>query len=245
MRKITVSLVVWGLLVSLVVAFDVHATLVKFDFAGNLKKSWGTINENTPFQGYLVYDSEAEGIWVKNNPGIPEDPPDNGWEKRQYPFVEFYLTVDGQTFSMSGHEPTDRSANPYGTIFITKFPDPNVDQFFVSLSPLYHGFGSTTNNIPNYIWKIGDKEVRQIQVAFSSENLFEDTGPYLLEPDLLQQKFDESTRAVMTLVAPDYYTVSSPLKEGEASPVPEPSTSLLLGIGLLIASGMFRKKLKD
>ena len=38
--------------------------------------------------------------------------------------------------------------------------------------------------------------MRQIQVAFSSENLFEDNGPYLLEPDLLQQKFDGSTRAV-------------------------------------------------
>jgi len=240
----TKCLILMALFLGLMIVSKAAADLVRFDFSGNLAKSFGTVSEGTPFYGYVIYDTDTEGIWVANNPGIPIDEPDNGWEKRQYAFDEFSVTVDGETFSMNGHPPTDRSANPYGTIYITKFPDPNVDQFFVNIGPLYTGFGNVDDGIPNYIWQLGGKDVRQIQMSFSSVTLFADTGPYLLDAEIMQEKFDESTRAVFSLIAPDYYNVSSPLKEGTASPVPVPGSLSLLGAGLICLGGIFRRKRK-
>ena len=67
--------------------------------------------------------------------------------------------------------------------------------------------------------------------------------------ETLQDRFDASTRAVMTLVEANthtMYTVTSSIKQGTAyspAPVPEPSTILLMGVGLGCI-GLFGRKAK-
>jgi len=211
---------------------SVFATPVQFNFSGNLEKSFGTTDEGTAFSGTLIYDTTTTGITVGNTTGVPDPNPNPSWDKKQYAFESFSLSVGNESFSMLGHDPTDINKEPYGTIFITDFPA--TDQFFVQVAGNRWGFGNLGD-------LFGGKDLYSIQMAFSGSGLLNTVGTDLMSADTLQDRFDASSRAVMTLMGTDYYTVSSSIK-GNASSVPEPATVFLLGIGLIGLACINKKK---
>ena len=225
----------------LLISGSAMATPVQFDFSGNLgvgsqngNTSFGTTAAGTAFWGTIIYDTETPGIAVGNNPGVPLTNPNPNWDKKQYAFESFSLTIGTETFSMTGHNPTNLNAEPYGTIFITDFP--NTDQFYVEVAGNRFGFGDLG---PLF----GGKNLWSIGIAFSGKDLLNDVGTDLMTADVLQDRFDASSRAVMTLMGKDdYYTVSSTINGNASSPVPEPATMLLFGFGLLSLAGISRKK---
>ena len=223
MKKVILT---WGLslLMFFIVAGGASASLVRFDFSGNLgdgsqngNTSFGTIAAGTAFSGYVLYDTDAVG----NQTGTPE----KGWDKMEYAFVSFYLTIGGETFSMTGNAPDDENASPYGAINITDFP--NTDQFFVKIYGKKNGADFPAS------YTLGGKELKSIQMAFSGKDLLNGYGTGLMDAETLQNRYEASSRAVMSLVGTDYYTVSSNIKEAQASNVPIPGAVWLLGTGLL------------
>jgi len=221
--------------VSLVLVFFVVnsslASIVKFDFAGNLgdgsqngNTSFGTISSSTAFFGSIIYDTDRTGIQTGDV--------DTGWDRKEYQFESFTLTVGSETFSMLGNAPDDANVTPYGTISITDYP--NTDQFFVKIYGKKNG-GDMNNTF-------GGKQLKSIQMAFSGIDLLNNVGTDLMSATTLQDRFDASTRAVLTLVGTDDYTVSSSIKNGSASSVPIPGAAWLLGSGLLGMVGIRRRK---